>query len=383
MLTRSASRQDGGVFTAARGLSVALSEQPGLEVAVFAGEDAETAADAQLWGHVPVKTRPVMPLGIFGFTPGLAGEVRVFAPSVVHLHGLWTHRSLVARSARRSGVPLVISPHGMLTSWALGTSALRKRVALRVYEHDNLRKASCVHALTATEAQEVRALGVGATICVIPNGVSVPADSGGHTTTRRSRESRELLYVGRLHPIKGLEPLLHGWSIFQNTGQSGREKWQLTIVGWDDGGYRRTLVDLVGRLGIGSSVTFAGPKFGQELSAAHARADAFILTSHSEAMPLTVLEAWSAGLPVIMTAECGLPVGFRQGAALETARNPEDIARNIAAMARMSDVNRKAMGRVGRAIVEEHFSWRRAAQSFEAVYRWLLGQGSRPDCVND
>jgi len=382
-LMRSASRDNAGVFVAASGMSRALAQYKGLEQAVFAVRDEYTLADRVQWGDIPVHAFPMLGPGAFSFAPGLDRAVRNFKPHIVHQHGLWTYSSLVARrGSRRNGARVIISIHGMLTSWALQHSAQRKKAALWLYEQDNLNAADCIHALTLAEVEEIRAIGVTAPVCLVNNGIDLPELSVADSVNRNEKGKRELLYVGRLHAIKGILELLHGWGLYkERLGAVKGNKWHLKIVGWGEDTYRIKLQAAVAELGLESSVEFAGPKFGDDLLAAYQGADAFILTSHSEAMPMTVLEAWSFGLPVIMTPDCGLSEGFTRGAAIKTSTSPKEIAEVIAEVTQMSQATRHKMGRAGRELVEEHYSWQSAARSIADVYNWLVDSGSKPDCV--
>ena len=90
----------------------------------------------------------------------------------------------------------------------------------------------------------------------------------------------------------------------------------LVIAGWNQGSQEAMLRRLIATLGAADTVCLAGPQFGDDKAASFARADAFVLPSLSEGLPVAVLEAWSYGLPVLMTEACNLPEGFAAGAAL-------------------------------------------------------------------
>jgi len=118
-------------------------------------------------------------------------------------------------------------------------------------------------------------------------------------------------------------------------------------------------------------------------------ADAFVLPSFSEGLPMSVLEAWAYGLPVVMTPECNLPEGFDCGAALEirnsSAFQPATIHSLLAtptkldsdwvglrSILEMTDAQREEMGMRGRRLVEEKFTWPRVAVSLKEIYESLL-----------
>ncbi len=96
---------------------------------------------------------------------------------------------------------------------------------------------------------------------------------------------------------------------------------------------------------------------------------------------MAVLEAWSYGLPVLMTDACNLPEGFAAGAALRTEPEVVPMAGALRCLMAMSDADRRAMGARGRALVQERFAWPRVARQMKTVYEWLLGGGPPPSCV--
>jgi poly(glycerol-phosphate) alpha-glucosyltransferase len=115
------------------------------------------------------------------------------------------------------------------------------------------------------------------------------------------------------------------------------------------------------------------------------QADAFILPSFSEGLPMSVLEAMAYRLPVLMTDHCNLPEGFAAEAAVRIGTGlrgqPMGIDEGMCTLMEMSDSERVAMGQRGRALVEERFTWPQVAAQMKEVYEWVLGGGETPGCV--
>ncbi|MEN8254345.1 MAG: glycosyltransferase, partial [Verrucomicrobiota bacterium] len=190
---------------------------------------------------------------------------------------------------------------------------------------------------------------------------------------------KQLLFLGRIHPKKGLAELIQAWGMGLG---AWRREWELLIAGWDDGGHEQGLKSLVRELDVGDSVSFLGSQYGGEKEALLRSVDAFVLPSFSEGLPMSVLEAWSYGLPVVMTDFCNIPAGFDAEAALRIEPNAASIAQGLAELGTMSNSDLLAMGGNGRELVERQFTWDKIAQDMKAVYEWCLG-GEKPACIQE
>jgi poly(glycerol-phosphate) alpha-glucosyltransferase len=276
----------------------------------------------------------------------------------------------------------MVSPHGMLDAWALARASIKKRVVSSWFEHEHLRFATCLHALNEAEAGAIRAHGLSNPICILPNGVAIPPDGVAKKPAWAEKlqpDTKVLLYLGRLHPKKGLVALLRAWG--HVLAHAERDGWCLIIAGWDQGGHARELSTLIRELCLDRSVRLVGPQFDIEKDLSFRMASAFILPSFSEGMPGVVLEAWSYGLPVLMTPQCNLQEGIDAGAAIACQPEMISIADTLEMLFRMPALERTEIGRRGRRLVEDRFSWDPIAVEMSRVYAWLLGGGPPPACV--
>jgi glycosyltransferase involved in cell wall biosynthesis len=385
MLTPSISRRAGGLMDCVRNLSRFLEDKHDIHVDIVSVEDEFSAEDRGLWGNSSVHL-VASKHAAFRYAPELLRQLSFLTPDLVHTHGIWTYLSVATTRWSKSGRgvttrPYVVSTHGMLDPWALNNSRWKKKLAGFAFERRHLENAACIHAINQAEAAAIRVFGLKNPICTIPNGVEVHASStrdrtppwAAHMVSGR----KVLLYLGRLHPKKGLSILLRGW---KQASKRGRD-WVLMIAGWDQGGHRRELEQLTRELEITGSVHFTGPLFGQARDSAYQNADAFVLPSLSEGQPLVVLEAWSHGCPVIMTPECNLPEGFEKRAAIPMSGTVEGSAAALGNLFTMEEAARQEMGRRGRALAEANFSWPQIASQMFAVYQWFLGRSAPPNCV--
>lgn len=374
IVTGSMSRIAGGLFTSVRKSALHLAEA-GASVSVYALEDEHSARDMPEWEPLVPQVLVTRRFGPLPFAPELADRLARADHEVLHLHGIWQPQSLtVNRWKRSTGRPVMISPRGMLDPWALSNSAWKKKIAGALFENRNLREADCLHALNDSEASAMRSYGLTNPIAVIPNATDLP-----EIAPRQVRAGRKtLLFLGRIHPKKGLAELVTAWGAAQ---ARLRDEWQLAIAGWDDGGHLKALRTQIAQAGLDDSITILGPAFGEAKDGLLRKADAFVLPSYSEGLPMSVLEAWAYRLPVLMTAECNLPEGFAAGAAAKIFTDPAAMARSLDANLLETDL--AAMGEAGRALAEDRFSWPRIARENLHVYRWLVHGGERPACVRD
>jgi len=273
----------------------------------------------------------------------------------------------------------------MLDAWALDNARLKKRIAAACFQRRHLQRAACLHALCNSEAKAIRSYGLTNPICVIPNGVDLPESPVtdpppwcGEAVANR----KVILFLGRLHPKKGLRHLLEGWHALLSERAGVRESWCVVIAGWDEGGHRAELEDQAASLAIADTVFFVGPVQGKEKAAAFAHADAFILPSFSEGLPMAILEAWSYGLPVGATRECNLPEGPDAGAAIAMSADAAGARACLESMTSLSADERITMGEKGRRLVREQFTWDVVSREMFNVYEWLCNSASRPDCVH-
>jgi glycosyltransferase involved in cell wall biosynthesis len=382
LLTAHASRRAAGVWAGVAQLGKALVRR-GLEVEIFGIADDCSETNGAGWDGPPLRLHPVRGSEAFGYAPRLARTLDDWCPSLLHANGLWMYPSLASwRWSRRAGQPYLISPHGMLDPWAVSHAVWKKRLVAWWFENAHLAGAACLHALTESEARAIRAYGLPNPICVVPSGVDLPeatVPARPAWAGQAEQERKVLLFLGRLHPKKGLANLLAAWRDVQSTAVA--RDWILVIAGWDQGGHARELERIAAAQGLGDTLRFVGPQFDQDKAASFAGADAFVLPSFSEGLPVAVLEAWSYGLPVLMTEACNLAEGFAAGAALPIGTDPVAIAAGLRRLFALSDAERQDMGERGEALVRERFTWPTVGEQMAAVYRWVLGGGTPPSCV--
>lgn len=386
----SISRMAGGLYSSVRHLAKNLTDK-GVQIDVLALQDRYAEEDSGAWAPVVPRVFKSMDVLNFRFSPQLIRAVMANKyADMVHSHGLWQSPDLAAYLwACRHKKPSIVSPHGMLDAWAVGHSKWKKRMALALFEREHIENAACLHALTEQEMNSLRTFGLNNPVCVIPNGVDLPPQeevSSGNGPLMppglpAGDKRKMLFYLGRLHPKKNLPNLLHAWALLCKQKPVRCAEWVLVIAGWDESGHRHRLEQLIKDLRIQSSVILPGPLYDEAKDAWYRRVSAFVLPSMSEGLPVSVLEAWSYSVPVLMTEQCNLPKGFETQAAIKTGIDVQSISRGLDELTGMPAVELAAMGCRGRRLVAEEYSWDRISSRMLLVYKWLVGGGARPDCV--
>lgn len=342
--------------------------------------DGELATfDPRVHLHYSTRSRG----GSFRWSPELWSQCSRAAFDVIHSHCLWTDvNRLAGLLARTKQIPHLLAPCGHLQPSAMRRSWWKKLPCKILFQSRALREASCLHAKSETEYEELRALGMKNPIAVIPNPVPPPQTSAyfppGDFKRRLglAEDMRIVLYMGRIHPVKGILRLVRAWAV----ADLPRETWRLVLAGPDEGGYRKTIEEEIVRLSCGDTILFTGPLRDQGKWDAYAAADLFILASDFENFGLSIAEALLSGLPVITTTGTPWKVLAERGIGWWCAPAPEALARAVEEAVRLPEDERLRRGNAGKALAEPFRPDALAAQ-LEHVYRWLLEKGDRPDCV--
>ncbi|WP_159098314.1 glycosyltransferase [Synechococcus sp. WH 8016] len=317
----------------------------------------------------------------------ISRAVLAASPQLVHLHGLWRSPTRVASRTAGLPLPLVIAPHGMLDSGALAISRYKKQLVWHLWEKRALESSRCLHALCSAEAAAIRVLLPRVPIAVIPNGVELPNASDAVAKCLPPWDGvipageSVMLFLGRFHPKKGLDPLLKAWQAVIPAAK--RHRYWLALVGYgDDGALARRVAEAQQRGELERLHVF-GPVFRAQKAAALSAATTFVLPSFSEGLPMAALEAMAYQRPCILTEACNLPEAFQVGAALRAESSPSDLAAVLERCFKLSSTELAAMGHAGQSLVRISFSWSQAAADTHELYSWVLGGGERPSFVRN
>lgn len=368
----------GGTTSALAGM-VRAQHDAGLNVAVLSTHTRDLQHDTidQLKRHgidvtLVGPTRPPL-----HGCPGLAGALRsaIHATDVVHIHGLWEQvQHEAARLATRSNKPYVISPHGMLDPWSLAQSRLRKRLYLAWRLRRHLERAQALHFTTETERDLTRPLGLHTPALVEPLGLHLeeytpPSVRGQFRRTHpQLADHPMLLFMGRLHPRKGIDLLLSAMADLEHRHA------RLVFAGPDTHGYRARAETQARQLGLSERVLFTGMLEKSEKLAALADADLFVLPSEHENFGIVVIEALAMDTPVLVSDRVALAPALRPAAVGAVLPLDADTWTRAIDQWLGDPARRNNAARHAQPVVRERYDWRMIGERWRHHYQGLLAR---------
>ena len=348
---------------------------PALSVPRLAAALTESGIKVGLWAaDQSAETTPFLPPGSsvrrltgteFDALDDLGGA------DILHDNGMWLpHNHRIANLAARYNIPRVVSTRGMLEPWAINHKWVKKSVAWWLYQRRDLKRAHCHHASAEAEGRNVQSLGLGVPVRVIPNGVDLPElDS----PAERRCDRKKALFLGRIHPVKGLPMLIKAWARVRPQG------WYLQIAGPNEAGHLIAVKNEVLAAGLGETVSCMGPISGPMKQAALLDADLFVLPTYSESFGMSIAEALAHGLPVLTTTGAPWPMLQQHGCGWWVDATVDGIADGLRQATSSDSETLQAMGRKGRAFVKAEYRWEHIARQFIVTYESILMAASHRD----
>jgi glycosyltransferase involved in cell wall biosynthesis len=283
----------------------------------------------------------------------------------------------VGRAAMRTGVPLVYHQRGVFDPARLDYKAVKKRLYLNLIERPHLEYASRLFALTEAEVASYRALNLAAPTVVVPNGVDLDhfSNQPNHQDLASlgiGHRDQIILFLGRLHPIKGVEPLLEAFLELSSRFPAAR----LVLAGPDELGLGASWLSKARSQGLGDRLLLPGTVSGRLKTSLLARADVFCLPSSAEGFSMAILEAMASSTALVISPGCHFPDVACHGCGLIV--DPERVALRRALSEVLGDPARAAeMGRRGRALVASRYRWDDVTDKIEQTNREVLHGATR------
>jgi glycosyltransferase involved in cell wall biosynthesis len=353
----------------------------------LASAQRRLGADVEIWTPNALRagsteTFDELPIRYFASNPlfGLARSYRLKQEiatlpktAVLHAHNTFNPLNLqVGDAADEHGLKAFYHPHGALdpalfSDWS--PKSLKKLLCIRAFSRPNLNRSAGVFALTPLERNQLIALGVTAPIHVMPNGINpvavASADAGLALRRRHGLDAsdRVMLFVGRITVKKRLEDIIQALSLL------GASAPHLFIAGSPEAesAYGESLFKMVRQCGCAARVHWLGFLDEAAKAAAYAAADVFVHASDSEGMALAILEAMSAGLPVVATRGCYMTEAASARALVQCEQGPAALAAALAPL--LADrKSARALGLAGQAHAHHVHAWEALARATMRLY---------------
>lgn len=297
------------------------------------------------------------------FSPAIKEQASTWGKEmdVFHGHGFYVYPNwALGAEARKNHKTLVYHPHGFLEPWILARSRIPKHIAHFLFESKNFAYAQLWRALTLKEADQIRGCGVKAPIVVAANGVHLSEyDREIPTGLIPDKGKKQILFMARIHPKKGLKLLLEIWP----TVGKRFPDWEIIVAGPDEGGHQAELEKLAASQNITDSVRFIGTISGDGKLAWLKSCNLFILPSFSEGFSVAVLEAMTCRKPILITSGCNFPEVVEENAGWICEANHESLASALDTALAAGDNELLCMGLNGRKLVEKKYTWTKIAST--------------------
>ena len=306
----------GGPVTVVRSICKELSKRHEVTVYTTAALDKrrdfkEFPVEDESEGHRIVYFPRILKLCGFNISPAMGKTLResISKYDVVHLHSWRQFQDLtVHRYAKKCDVPYILQAHGSLPR--IGDWRRLKWIYDVFFGHRLLRDASKVIALSNAEAEQYKAMGVPEwKIAIIPNGIDLseyadlPSKGAFKKKFNIPEDKKIILYLGRLHKIKGIDFLVKAYAYLVN---EMRCRDAILVIAGPDDGYLSEAKALSRTLRVSDSVRFVGPLYGRDRLAAYVDSEFCVLPSRYETFPMALLEAYACAKPIVASNVGGL-----------------------------------------------------------------------------
>jgi glycosyltransferase involved in cell wall biosynthesis len=285
--------------------------------------------------------------------------------SVIHIHGLWSpilHK--VSSWAKANKIPVVWSTHGMTAPWSMRHKWWKKFIAWYLYQKRDLKNAAIIHSTTALEVAWNRKLGFKNLQIEVPLGTFIQKECAAEL--RNASEALKVLFVGRVYQVKGLMNVVRAAANLKGVNIKFR------IVGPDQAGHLSELVAESERLGVAAMFDWAGPKYGDELSNEYDKCDMLILPSFTENFGATVVDALSHSKPALASTFTPWKILEERECGWWVSNDPEKLVETFKTIAALSVEELEAMGKRGRKLVEEKYTWEAVCKAMVRGYESCL-----------
>jgi glycosyltransferase involved in cell wall biosynthesis len=283
---------------------------------------------------------------------------------LVHITSTFSFPALAAGvAARRAGIPYVVSPRGNLQQWALAHRRWKKAPYWHLLERRNLERAARLHATADLEEKRIQQVLPRSRTFVAPNGTDIPGFA------QVSRLPHRLVFLGRIHRVKGFDVLVPALSELTRT----HPDVETLVAGPDDVGEWARVEARIDASTPRPNVRWIGAVDGEAKWQLLASARALVLPSHTENFGQVVVEALACRTPVVVSRNCPWRLVEERGAGAWFDNRPEVLAAALRSVLDADVPGYEAMQSAAAGIAAE-FTWPHVAETMAREYRAILAE---------
>jgi glycosyltransferase involved in cell wall biosynthesis len=294
-------------------------------------------------------------------------RIEKFQPNIIHLHGAWMAPQWYgAKIANELGIKTIFSPHGMLEPWSWNNQGLvqklKKKLYWRFVSYPIFKKVSLIHAITPLELENLSQLFPKQQIKIIPNAINI-----SQIKNYNNEIAPIILYIGRIHPVKGIELLINAFSEARLD-----KKWKLLIAGpIEVPSYMEKLKAIIKNNKLKNKVEFIGGIYDADKWQLLAKAWIVVVPSYLEVMGMVNIEAAACQTPTITTYQTGLS-DWHEGGGILIQPEIAALTEALSQVCSWNMIERLKRGEMIRTFIESRYDIKVVGKQWLSIYKHLI-----------
>lgn len=291
---------------------------------------------------------------------------------IIHIH---EHRHSLAiaahRYAKKNKIPYVLQAHGSVLPFFQKEKL--KDIFDKLWGFDILHDASRVFALTEVEKEQYLKMGISnEKVEIVPLGINLneyndlPAEGRFKSKYNMSEDDKLILFLGRIHEIKGLDLLINSFNNVKN------DNAKLAIVGGDYG-FKDELLKLIKKYSLHDRIVFPGVLTGKKKIEALVDCDIFVMPSRYESFTTSGLEAMACRKPLILTRNNHIHTWVKDNTGLVCEFDENELTDCIETLLDDEKLSEK-FGNTGRELIENKYDWNKVEKQIEIIYQKCIDE---------
>lgn len=302
---------------------------------------------------------------------------------IIHIH---EHRQTLAiissYFARKYNIPYIIQAHGSVLPFFQKKGL--KDIFDKLFGFKILHNASKVFALTETEKKQYLKMGLEEDkIEIVPLGINLkeyknlPKKGNFRSRFNIGNKDKLILFVGRIHEIKGLELLVDAFNLLINElSDENQELWnfsiKLAIVGPDDG-FLDKLLEKIANLNLEDNIIVTGPLYSEEKKEALVDCDLFVMPSKYESFTTSGLEAMACSKPLVLTKNNHIGDWVHNSVGLTCDYDKNSLADSIKKIL-LDEKLAIEFGNKGKHLIKSKYNWDVIIKQINEIYIGAIGK---------